>query len=76
MSADHGPKKTGNPELDNTALIYYVAPQLTGERPLRDGDSGLIKKITELRTNGKLTEQQIKLLDEIGRFAAIDNDLF
>lgn len=76
MAAENGPIKTGDPVADITAMIYYVAPQMIGDRPLREGDDAIIKEIGDLRTEGKLNEDQLLLLDKIGLFAATDNEEF
>jgi hypothetical protein len=69
------PIKTGDPVADITAKIYRVAPQMVGDRPLEDGDQERIEEIATLRKDGKLTEGQLKLLDQMGLFA-IDTDEF
>jgi len=76
MSKDIWPIKTGDDEADITALIYRVAPQLTGERPYEPNTQTYINMIAKLRQTGKLNETHLKLLDSIQLTRLLGQDEF
>ncbi len=68
--------KYEDPEVRAWAMIWKVAPQMERVRPLTEGDQETIDEISKLRTEGKLTDAQKKVLDTIGMNVSIDYDGF
>lgn len=59
-----------------TALIYKVSEPLQGKTKPTPAEQKIIDRIGKLRTQGKLNEQQMKILDGMQWFRLDDSDEF
>lgn len=59
-----------------TAMIYKVSEPLQGKVKPTRAEQKIINRIGKLRTDGKLNEQQMKILDGMQWFRLDDSDEF
>ena len=69
-------EKYTDPEERAWAMIWKVVPVLQKEAPEDEVSTAIVNEISTLRTQGKLSEQQKKVLDVMGLNALFDDDEF
>ncbi|KKQ92557.1 MAG: hypothetical protein UU16_C0022G0010 [Candidatus Woesebacteria bacterium GW2011_GWA2_40_7] len=68
--------KIDDPEVRTWAMIWKVVPVLQKDRSENEVSRLIVDEISRLRTEGKLTDAQKKVLDMIGMNVSIDYDGF